>query len=165
MSQPVLELLSEKTRNAINEQIDYCAKQKEDGLTEEDKIHFKMLESGAKIVLNILESDPICKHGTSNFLKSLSREQLQYALEEGAKILKEKTSKGKVEVFGVFGGKDGAKWHLNKDDAENYYLIAAKESLSSKYPEVSFERRLVPVEELSDYLSGDELDTAIKSIS
>jgi len=154
--------LSDSTKKAIDEQIAYLNKCADEYFPEE-KERFTTLREGAQTVLRILMSDKICDTGTTAWLKNLDRNQLEHAISSAKEILKAKTSQGKVALFGVFGGKDGSKWYGDKDEAESYYLVAAKESLSKRYPEVSIEKRLVPIEELAEFLGEEIAATYLKA--
>lgn len=97
------------------------------------------------------------------YVSSCDTEQLKVLIDVASKRLKEVTSKGKVPLFGVFGGAKGAKWFSEKEAAENYYIEAAKESLKGRFPEVSLEKRLVSIEDLNDYLDKFEVDKLLAS--
>lgn len=66
--------------------------------------------------------------------------------------IKEIESKGQVRIFGVFKGRSNFAWFGIRADAEAAFLQAAIEVAGERYPEVSIDPRLVPVEELAEYL-------------
>lgn len=159
---PIISLISDKAKEKIKEQIAYLEEMSQ---KEEYKKEFTAYLDGAKTVLHILEDESIGKHGTSNFLKQLDRDQLQYAIEEGKRILKEKTSLGKVKLYGVFGGQLGSEWFDNSDCAKKNYLVAAQESLEDSYPEVKLIKRMVPLEEAEEYLGEEKYAEFVKKQS
>ena len=156
---PIIELLQEETISEIKSQIEHLEKM---AVQDDEKVRFQQMLAGAKTVFNIIENDSIGQRGTDNFLRQLDREQLTYAISSAKSILKNKTSIGKVKLFGVFGGKDDSFWSSDEKIAEDYYLVAAKESLNSNYPNVKFDRTLVPIEELPDFLSKEEIEVVMK---
>ena len=158
MSEPyIINLLSEKTKLEIEGQIQHLKTMSED---DEYKKEFSAMLQGAKTILWLLENESIAQHGTVNFLKHLDRDQLDYAIEKAKELKKEKTNIGKIDIFGVFGGKSRSNWFHDYELAKQAYLKAAEESLSNPYPEISFEKRLVPIEELSSYLSDEDIEVA-----
>jgi hypothetical protein len=90
------------------------------------------------------------------YVEKLDEGQLDNLIKIANAQLKKIKSKGRVRIFGVFGGKDGSNWFFLEGDARDGYLIAAKESLDTKYPEVSIEKRMVNVEELNQYITDEE---------
>jgi len=109
----------------------------------------------------LLENESIAKQGTYAFLNHLDRDQLEYAISAAKEIKKLKTDIGKVELFGIFGGDKGSEWFYDEGLAKEAYLRAASESLSGPCPEVSFESKKVPAEELEEYLKKDEIGIAL----
>jgi hypothetical protein len=159
-SAPIIQLLSDSSKEKILDQIKHLEQLSNE---DEEKVRFQQMLKGAKTILNIIEDDPIGRKGTDNFLGCLDRGQLEYAISSAERILKAKSSLGYVSLFGVFGGDDGAQWFLKIEDAENCYLEVAKESLKSSRPEISLEKRKVPLEEIRDYLKEADADELIKS--
>ena len=155
----IINLITEETKKKIEGQLSHLKNMAEE---EAYRKEFSAMLQGAKTVIRILENEPITKQGTNAFLNHLDRDQLDYAIEYAKEIKKEKTNIGKVELFGVFGGKKSSEWFWDEDKAKQAYIAAATESLDRPYPEISFDTRKVPAEELEEYLSKDDAEQALK---
>lgn len=155
----IINLITEETKKEIEGQLAHLKNMSEE---EEYRKEFSAMLQGAKTVIWILENESIAKQGTNAFLNHLDRDQLDYAIESAKEIKKEKTNIGKVELFGVFGGKKSSEWFWDEDKAKQAYIAAATESLDRPYPEISFDTRKVPAEELEEYLSKDDAEQALK---
>ena len=153
---PIIDLLSDEVKANLKEQVSHLKKMSvmddyEDGVYM-DK--FDAMYQGAKTLIYILEETEFGRHGIENFLKQLDRDQLKHAIYLAEKLLKDKESEGKVRLYYVDGGNENG-WFYDKKDAEDYFPIAAKESVENGYPEVSFGSAVVYVEELEEYLGKD----------
>lgn len=157
MSSPIIELLRESTIKAIKEQVGYLGTREEQPESF-DKDRFAILLSGAKTILNIIESDPISKQGTDNYLRSLDRNQLKYAIESANRIIKEKSSNGKIKLHGVFTSNKPSQWFVNKEDANDFFVQSASEALNDRYPEIKMSSELVPIEEIGEYMEGFDVN-------
>jgi hypothetical protein len=153
MSAPIVELLKKSTLAAIKEQIDYLSNAKEQPETF-DQERFSALHDGAKTVLSIIESDPICKQGTDTYLNTLDRDQLAHAITSAQKLVKQRASLGQIMLHGVFPGRKANKWFADIDEAKNFFLIAAEIELTQRYPEISMSSDLFPIEEAGEYIEG-----------
>lgn len=155
----IINLITEAAKTEIEGQVKHLKDMSED---EEYKKEYSAMLQGAKTVIWILENESIAQQGTRAFLNHLDRGQLDYAISEAQALKKMKTDIGKVKLFGVFGGNKGSEWFYDEDKAKNAYILAATESLSSTYPEISLDTRKVPAEELKEYLSPDDAKEALK---
>lgn len=158
----IINLITEETKKVIEGQLAHLKSMAEE---DEYKKEFSTMLQGAKTVIWVLENESIAQQGTRAFLNHLDRGQLDYAIEEAKKLKKQKTDIGKVKLFGVFGGKKGSEWFYDEDKAKKAYVAAAVESLEKPYPEVSFDNRNVPAEELGDYLNKADAEQALKLLS
>ena len=158
----IINLITEETKKEIEEQITYL-KNMADG--RHHKEEFATMLRGANTVMYVLGKESISQQGTRAFLDHLDRDQLDYAIEEAKKLKKQKTDIGKVKLFGVLGGKHSAGWYWDEGTAKKSYVEAAVESLETPWPEVSFDTREVPAEELEDYLSKADAEEALKLLS
>lgn len=144
MSGQIYELLSDRTRQMLDEQIGW--------LRDSDNPKFRNLLVGAETVLDILKTDPAFESGTSNWLKAMNVRQLEYAIKAANKILKEKKSKGKISVYGVHSGVVDDKYFFGRKEANEYFVkiavLAVKEDLC---PELSICKHRIDVDELGDY--------------
>ena len=155
----IINLITEETKKEIEGQLAHLKNMSGEA---EYKREFSAMLQGAKTVIWILENESIAQQGTRAFLNHLDRDQLDYAIEEAKRIKKQKTDIGKVKLFGVFGGKKGSEWFWDEGVAKKAYVLAATESLEKPYPEISFDTRKVPAEELEEYLSKDDAEQALK---
>ena len=158
----LIELITEEAKRTIEGQIEHL---KTMASEDEYRKEFSAMLQGAKTVIWVLENESIGQQGTRAFLNHLDRGQLDYAIKEAERIKKQKTDIGKVELFGVFGGNNGAEWFWEKDKAKEAYILAATESLDKPYPEISFDTRKVPAEELEDYLKEYEIKEVLKLLT
>jgi len=154
----IINLITESAKVEIENQINHL-----ESMSKEDeyKERYSAMLQGAKTVIWLLENESIAKQGTYAFLNHLDRDQLEYAISAAKEIKKLKTDIGKVELFGIFGGDKGSEWFYDEGLAKEAYLRAASESLSGPCPEVSFESKKVPAEELEEYLKKDEIGIAL----
>jgi hypothetical protein len=153
MSAPIIELLKKSTLAAIKEQVDYLSNAKEQPDTF-DQERFAALHDGAKTVLNIIESDPICEQGIDTYLNTLDRDQLEHAITSAQNLIKQRTSLGQIMLHGVFPGRKANKWFADIDDAKIFFLAAAEIELTQRYPEIRMSSDLFPVEEAGEYIEG-----------
>lgn len=161
-SNAIYEQINESTKEIIRQQVEHLEKLSSEADEKSEASYYETMYRGAKTVLSILENDPISKPGTSNWLNQMDREQLQFAIEEAQRILKQKSSLGKVRLYGVFPDNSETKWFYEKEKADQYFMASAAEELKSRHPEVSLERRLVPIEELAEYIGKEAADELLK---
>ncbi len=95
--------ISDGVKAAIEEQIEHLKTVSDADWCSDDKAkRFRTMHEGAKTVLSILESDGICGSGTTNWLKQMSHDQLQFANEESTRLLKEKDNESRVKLWNVY---------------------------------------------------------------
>lgn len=155
-SAPIITLLSERAKDEIKKQLTHLDTIKIEG---DEALQFKYMFAGAKTLLNIIEDEPISTQGTDNFLNNLDRSQLEYAISSAKAILKKKTSRGYVELFGVYSTAMRAEWFSEFDLAKKAYLERAEINFTKAdflELKVSMERRNVPIEDIHDYLKLNE---------
>lgn len=87
-----------------------------------------------------------------DYIKGQDISQLKHLIKVSEERIKEIESKGQVRIFGVFKGSSNFAWFGMRDQAEAAFIKAAAEVAGEKYPEVSIDPQMVPVEELADYL-------------
>lgn len=92
----------------------------------------------------------------TDYIKDKTDEQLKHLIEVATARLKEIKSAGKVKLFGVFCSRVNSKWFTNSQAAKDHFIEIAKDEVNSRFPEISMENRIVPVEELADYLGEAE---------
>lgn len=92
-----------------------------------------------------------------DYVASCNEGQLETLIEQAQKKLKHCRSRGKVRLFGVFSSKDRAKWFWDRNKANIQFVEAARNDIGEKYPEVSLEKRLVYVEDLSEYFDEENV--------
>ncbi len=92
----------------------------------------------------------------TDYIKGQTDEQLKHLIEVATARLKEIKSAGKVVIHGVFCGHANSKWFTDKAIAQAHFVDKAKDESLRPYPEMSLEKRVVPVEELADYLGEAE---------
>ena len=90
-----------------------------------------------------------------DYVSKLEVAQLENLIKIAGDRLVKLKSEGEVKIFGVFSSSANVGWFGFKHDADKKYLEEAERSLQGRYPEVSMDIRLVPIEELKDYL-GEE---------
>lgn len=159
---PIIDLLSDEVKIQLKEQTEHLEKMSvmddyEEGVYM-DK--FKAMYKGAETLMYILHETEFGKSGIKNFLKQLDRDQLKHAITSAQELLKEKESSGKVQLYYVDGGNANG-WFYDRKLAEEYFPIAAKESVENGYPEVRFGSTMVYVEELDEYL-GKQLAEEVR---
>ncbi len=160
---PIIDLLSDEVKTQLKEQTEHLEKMSVmddyEGGVYMDK--FKAMYEGAKTLMYILHETEFGKSGIQNFLKQLDRDQLKHVITSAQELLKEKESSGKVKLYYVDGGNENG-WFYDKKLAEEYFPVAAKESVENGYPEVRFGSANVYVEELEEYL-GKEIAEEVRS--
>lgn len=144
MENKIYELLSDKTKQMVDEQISYL------GAKDSDK--FRDFHEGAQTVLDILKIDPIFELGTTNWLKVMDSGQLEFAIKKANEMLKEKKSRGKVLIYGVHSSHGLPKFFLERAEANKHFIeIAAVEAEVDRYPELSIDKRKIDIDELGEY--------------
>lgn len=154
----IMDLLSDQVKILLRQQTEYLEVLT---LQHEESTKYKDMLNGAETLMYILEETELSKTGTKNFLKQLDRDQLKHAITSAKELLKEKESAGKVQLYYVDGGNENG-WFYDKKLAEEYFPVAAKESVENGYPEVRFGSTMVYVEELEEYL-GKELAEEVRN--
>lgn len=98
----------------------------------------------------------------AEYVRALTKEQLNFLIERAQLRLVEIATEGYVELYGVFGG-NKTRWFESKKYAEAFFLTTAKQVLSENYPELSMEKRKVPLNELAEYLGKEKAESIIKN--
>ncbi len=160
MTQSVIyELLLDKSKSEIQGQIAHFEKLAKEAPEEETASHYNrhsyadMLD-GAKMILNIITTDPIGKEGTRNWLHNLSYSQLEYARDTAVELIKKKDDEEKVKIWCVQTTHSSVYYFKEYDDAASKLKKLISDEIKKKRSVRDAELIQISVREseLSEYI-------------
>jgi hypothetical protein len=126
---------------------------------------------GAKNVLHLIEDAHCMAQGIPVFIRHLTHTQLQAAKYIVTTLLAEHKTNGTIPLHGIFSRAKVAQWFSKPEQANEHFIGVINEYAANctdnnkdVYFEASKERRLVPLNEVADYLPPERMDVQLPPI-
>jgi hypothetical protein len=166
---PFIKVIGVLVQAELLAQTAYLERRGQDNPDSPEAKQFMAMADGAKTVINILENSAIGEQGTRHWLAKLDKEQLLYAQECVADLLRRKADEDKYNVY-IGRAHNDCRSFLSESQANMWVLVQMKlvtaklentkgGALSPTFThrDVNFtvDLKKVLLSELNDYLEGD----------
>jgi len=96
---PLIAGITSDVRDEINNQVEHLCNVAKDEKEQDSATRFRNMADGARTVLNILENTSWGNSGTTNWLSTMDKSQLEFALKEAERMLQVKKNESRELLY------------------------------------------------------------------